>query len=65
VISTPGGVIVRVRTFVAVCEGTFESVTWNVSVELDTPVGVPLMTPVAGFSNKGDGSGPPAMIDQV
>ena len=39
------------RTTVAVCCGTPESVTWNVTIELDSEAGVPLIMPVEALSD--------------
>ena len=59
------GVVVSVSAAVALCAGLPESLTLKVSAAPDTAaVGVPLMAPVAVFSDSPAGNVPP-VSDQV
>jgi len=63
---TTGGteLMVMLSDLVAVCTGLLASLTWAVKLKVPAPVGIPLITPLPGFSDKPAGREPLA-IDQV
>jgi hypothetical protein len=59
------GAVVSVSAAVALCTGLLESLTLKVSAAPDTAaVGVPVMAPVAAFSDSPEGNAP-LVSDQV